>query len=128
MSKDWAYAQLVQEVAQSGGRDKWISMIKDSAYQTGVTDTKNALVAPLLTVGVVVGVSCVIGAQKLRKLVAERKKVRLEKMEKAAIAEKCLRDDLGNIENVCDGCEVHQESDSVSEKSVGLNCGSLSEG
>lgn len=127
MSKDWEYAKLVQEAAQNGGRDKWISMIKDSAYQTGVTDTKNALIAPLLAVGVVVGVSCVIGAQKLRKMVVERKKSRLEKMEKAAIAEKCLKDDLENLENGCDDCEVHQESDSVSEKSVGLNCGSLSE-
>lgn len=94
MSKDWPYAKMAQDAANAGGPDQWLEVIKQTAYDAGASDMKNTLVAPLLLIGVGIGTVGVIGYQKIKKWVSEKKEEKMLTEQETAQAEKFLKKEL----------------------------------
>lgn len=94
MSKDWPYAKMAQDAANTGGPEKWLEVIRKEAYDAGASDMKNALVLPLLAAGVGIGAVCIIGGQKIHKWVVEKKQERLITEQEVAEAEEYLKKEL----------------------------------
>lgn len=99
MSKEWPYAKMVQDAANSGGPEKWLEVIKKASYDTGASDMKNALVFPLLAVGAGLGAVCAIGGQKIHKWITEKKKERLITAQEVSEAEEYLKNELKETAN-----------------------------
>ena len=94
MSKDWDYAQMAKKAADAGGPDAWIDTIKKAAYNSGASDMKNTLVVPLLLTGIGIGTVGVIGYQKIRKWISDKKEEKLFTENEAIQAEKFLKKEL----------------------------------
>ena len=77
MAKDWEYAQMAKTASEAGGPDAWIETIKDAAYYNGASDMKNKLSLPLLLTGIGLGTAGVIGYQKIKNWIVERKAKKL---------------------------------------------------
>lgn len=97
MSKDWPYAKMVQDAANTGGPEKWLEVIKKASYDAGASDMKNALVFPLLVVGAGLGAVCAIGGQKIHKRLTEKKKRRLITAQEASEAEEYFKNELVEV-------------------------------
>lgn len=107
MSKDWPYAKMVQDAANSGGPEKWLEVIKKASYDTGASDMKNALVFPLLAVGAGLGAVCAIGGQKIHKWITEKKKERLITAQEAFEAEEYLKNELAEaVDEINNGGKI----------------------
>ena len=94
MAKDWDYAQLTKAAAEAGGPEVWIDAIKKAAYNSGASDTKNALIGPLLIVGTALGVASTFGYQKIRKWISSKKEEELLTEKEAEQAEALLKEEL----------------------------------
>ena len=104
MAKNWDYAQMAKKASEAGGPDAWINSIKKAAYSSGVSDTKNKLVLPLLLAGAGMGTIGVRGYQKIKSWVgnkkAEKQLTKQEAVEAEKFLKKELNDVLENFENV----------------------------
>ena len=94
MSKDWDYAQMAKKAADAGGPDAWIDTIKKAAYNSGASDMKNTLVVPLLLTGIGIGVVGIIGYQKIKKWISDKKEEKMLTEKEAIQAEKFLKKEL----------------------------------
>lgn len=94
MAKDWIYAKMSQQAATGGGPDAWLDSIKKAAYSNGASDMKNNLVAPLLLAGVGIGAVGVVGYQKIKKWISDKKEARLLTEQEAEEAEIYLKKEL----------------------------------
>ena len=94
MSKDWDYAQMAKKAADAGGPDMWLNTIKKSAYNRGASDMKNTLVVPLISIGIGIGTIGVIGYQKIKKWISDKKEEKLLTEKEAIQAEKFLKKEL----------------------------------
>ena len=94
MAKDWSYAKMAQDAANAGGPDKWIELIKKTAYNAGASDMKNTLVFPLLATGVGVGIVCTISEQKIYRWIVKKKQMQLIIEQESIDAEKYLKKEL----------------------------------
>ena len=84
----------VVEANKAGGPDVWIDAIKKDAYNSGASDMKNTLVVPLLMAGVGIGSLGVIGYQKIKKWISDKKEEKLLTEAEAAQAEEFLKKEL----------------------------------
>ena len=96
MGKDWDYAQMAKNAANAGGPDVWLDTIKKAAYNKGASDMKNTLVIPLLLTGIGIGTVGVIGYQKIKNWISDKKEEKLLTEKEAIKAEKFLKDELDN--------------------------------
>lgn len=94
MAKDWEYAQMAKTASEAGGPDAWIETIKDAAYNNGASDMKNKLSLPLLLTGIGLGTAGVIGYQKIKNWIVERKAKKLITKQEAIKAETLLKKEL----------------------------------
>ncbi len=94
MSNLGRYQDIVVEANKAGGPDVWIDAIKKDAYNSGASDMKNTLVVPLLMAGVGIGSLGVIGYQKIKKWISDKKEEKLLTEAEAAQAEEFLKKEL----------------------------------
>ena len=94
MSKDWDYAKMAKKAANAGGPEVWLSTIKKAEYNRGASDMKNTLVVPLISIGIGIGTIGVIGYQKIKKWISDKKEEKLLTEKEAMQAEKFLKKEL----------------------------------
>ena len=108
MSNLGRYQDIVVEANKAGGPDVWLDAIKKAAYSRGASDMKNTLVAPLLLTGVGIGTVGVIGYQKIKKWISEKKEEKILTEKEAAQAEIFLKKELEDtVEELEDDKETH---------------------
>ena len=94
MSNLGRYQDIVVEANKAGGPDVWIEAIKTNAYNNGASDMKNTLVMPVLLAGVGIGSLGVIGYQKIKKWISDKKEEKLLTKTEATQAEEFLKKEL----------------------------------
>ena len=94
MSNLGRYQDIVVEANKAGGPNVWLETIKKAAYNRGASDMKNTLIAPLLLTGIGVGTVGVIGYQKIKKWISDKKEEKLLTETEAVQAEEFLKKEL----------------------------------
>lgn len=97
MSKDWPFAKLAQDAAANGGPDNYINSIKTAAYLSGVTDTKNKLIVPLLLAGTTLGTVGTIVYQKVQTHISQKQEEKTQLELEAEEAEELLKKELNKL-------------------------------
>lgn len=106
MSNLGRYQDIVVEANKAGGPDVWIDAIKKAAYENGASDMKNTLIVPLLLAGAGIGSLGVIGYQKIKKCISDKKEEKMLTEAEATQAEEFLKKEL---EDAIDELEVSQK-------------------
>ena len=106
MSNLGRYQDIVVEANKAGGPDVWIDAIKKAAYENGASDMKNILIVPLLLAGAGIGSLGVIGYQKIKKWISDKKEEKMLTEAEATQAEEFLKKEL---EDAIDELEVSQK-------------------
>ncbi len=91
-----AYQDIVVDAHKSGGVDIWLNTIKNASYQSGASDMKHKLIAPLLLAGVGLGTACTIATQKIVKWLSESREKKLLSEKEALNAEIFLKQELSD--------------------------------
>lgn len=94
MSNLGDYQWMTTAAKQAGGPDAWLDTIKKAAYNSGASDMKNTLVVPLLLTGIGLGSAGVIGYQKIKKWLSDKKEAKLLTEKEATQAEVFLKNEL----------------------------------
>ena len=94
MSNLGRYQDIVVEANKFGGPDAWLDTIKKAAYNKGASDMKNTLVVPILLTGVGLGTAGVIGYQKIKKWISDKKEEKMLTEKEAEQAEEFLKKEL----------------------------------
>lgn len=96
MSNLGMYQWMTEEAANAGGPEKWLELIKQTAYADGASAMKKELSVPFIGTVVAVGAVSLLLGQQLQKWITNKEQKRLITARRADKAEARLKAELSD--------------------------------